>query len=208
MRLVCNPTRARLPALTTGELPVLLYGRCDVAEGASAGAAIAERLRSRGLTLPRRAWDLLSIALSVATADAAIKRSTSPDGWTRELELIVGVHEPEFWNGQRELIASMLQFLTTDIWELNFMAGSFRPRAPRRRRMHIEESVMLLSGGMDSLIGALDLVAQGLKPLAVSQTVLGDGEKQITFARGIGGGLTHLQLNHNADVSGNADYSA
>ena len=193
--------------MTTGELPVLLYGRCDVTEGASAGAAIAERLSRRDIVLPGRAWDLLSIALSVAVADAAIARCTSPDGWTRELELIVGVHEPEFWNGQRELIASMLQFLTTDIWDLNFVAGSFRPRARRKRRVHLEESVMLLSGGMDSLIGALDLVAQGHKPLAVSQTVLGDGEKQIAFAREIADGLTHLQLNHNVEVPGNAERS-
>jgi len=207
MRLICHPTRARLPVLTANELPVLLYGRCDVAEGASAGAAIADRIRRRGLSLPRRAWDLLSIALSISAADAGVERSVSPDGWTRELELVVGVHDPEFWNGQRDLIASMLRFLTTDIWEFSFVAGSFRPRAPRRRRMLDEESVMLLSGGMDSLIGALDLVANGVKPLAVSQTVLGDGQKQLAFAKGIGGGLTHLQLNHNADTPGNAERS-
>ena len=59
---------------------------------------------------------------------------------------------------------------------------------------------MLLSGGLDSFVGALDLAAQKLKPFAVSNVVRGDAGNQTLFASMIGGGLTHLQLNHNADV--------
>jgi hypothetical protein len=62
-----------------------------------------------------------------------------------------------------------------------------------------------LSGGADSLVGVLDLTAGGNKPFVVSQTVHGDGEKQSSFASQIGGGLRHLQLNHNSKFSGEGD---
>jgi integrase len=63
-----------------------------------------------------------------------------------------------------------------------------------------EDCVALLSGGLDSFIGNLDLVANGKRPFAVSQTVRGDAENQRAFAKLMGGGLRHLQINHNTDV--------
>jgi 7-cyano-7-deazaguanine synthase in queuosine biosynthesis len=63
-----------------------------------------------------------------------------------------------------------------------------------------EDCVVLLSGGLDSLVGAIDLVAAGKRPFAVSQIVRGDAEKQEQFAQRIGGGLRHLSLNHNTRV--------
>jgi 7-cyano-7-deazaguanine synthase in queuosine biosynthesis len=63
-----------------------------------------------------------------------------------------------------------------------------------------ENGVVLLSGGLDSLIGTLDLITNGNRPYAVSQIVKGDKEKQSYFASTIGGGLHHIQLNHNADI--------
>lgn len=194
----CHPNARTLPELSNDVLPVLLYGKADVNDSASAGAAIVDRLRRRGIVLPARAWDLLSIALAVTTADLVITRAMSPDGWTRQLHLIVGVHDHEFWNRQAALLTSMLQFLTTDIWSFEFVAGRPRFRSPRRRQVFREEAVSLLSGGLDSLVGTLDLAHEERRPLVVSQTVRGDGEKQVAFARDIGGGLTHLQLNHNA----------
>ena len=207
MRFVCSPDSATLPAPTAAELPVLLYGRADTAEAYSAGAAIAERLHRMKLILPRRAWDILSIALSTITADFALPRRTSPDGWTREIELVIAVNDPTFWNGQAAFVASMLQFLTTDRWAISFVKGAYRAREPKNKRVHLEESVVLLSGGLDSLVGTLDLVEHGLNPMAVSQTARGDGEKQIAFARVISGGLTHLQLNHNALAPGEGELS-
>jgi hypothetical protein len=54
--------------------------------------------------------------------------------------------------------------------------------------------------GTASLIGATDLSKQGERPFAVSQSVRGDEDKQDAFAAMIGGGLSHLRLNHNAHV--------
>ena len=67
---------------------------------------------------------------------------------------------------------------------------------------------MLLSGGLDSLVGAIDIVgADGRNPYAVSQIARGDKAKQQRFASAIGGGLPHLQLNHNAKHQGGGDNS-
>src|SRR3546814_10761926 len=56
-------------------------------------------LRTRLHAAPR-AWDFLSLALAVVTADVAVWRSESADGWTREIDLSIAVADPDFWNGQ------------------------------------------------------------------------------------------------------------
>jgi hypothetical protein len=48
------------------------------------------------------------------------------------------------------------------------------------------DCVCLLSGGVDSLVGAIDLVAEGSNPLFVSQIVRGDAEHQKQFAAALG----------------------
>ena len=77
-----------------------------------------------------------------------------------------------------------------------------QPAPPGELLRPDEDCVVLLSGGLDSLIGLIDRVEDGKKPLALSQTVRGDAEKQVDFARSVGGGLRHLQLNHNAHAPG------
>jgi hypothetical protein len=80
------------------------------------------------------------------------------------------------------------------------MGGGFSPKPPSDPCLPSENCVSLLSAGLDSFIGNLDLVADGKRPFAVSQTVVGDAENQRTLAKLMGGGLRHLQINHNAEV--------
>ena len=164
------------------------------------GWAIKESLLRRKLKPDQRALDLLSISLAVVAADLAGHRSASADGWTRQFALSISVADPDFWNSQRRLLEGMLGFLTTDLWHIEFLPKGFVLSAQSDAQYPQEHSVVLLSGGLDSLIGTIDLTAKGRKPLAVSQLVRGDAEKQKTFANRIGGGLLHLQLNHNAEV--------
>lgn len=204
MRIFCAPGGVSTPA--DCDLNVLLYGTSKRDEsgrlqGSAGKAAKMDILRAKLLVAPR-AWDLLSLALAVVTADLAVHREASPDGWTRQIDLTVGVSDPDFWTGQREAIQAMLRFLSTDIWTIQFVDGGPSPAAPDKPVMPSEDSVVLLSGGLDSLIGAIDLVAGGARPLAVSHVVRGDGQNQQTFAAKIGGGLRHLPLNHNAAPPG------
>lgn len=201
MRLVCAPED--YPFQEDGALNVVLYGQSGLEEngrsarGSAGQAARADFLRARLEGAPR-AWDFLSLALSVVTADLADRRSESADGWTRELDLTVAVADPAFWNSQAAAIETALKFLSTDRWRITFVVGGAQPTPPRDPVRPQEDCVVLLSGGLDSLIGAIDLASTGRKPLAVSNIVRGDGDNQATFAAAIGGGLRHLALNHNA----------
>jgi 7-cyano-7-deazaguanine synthase in queuosine biosynthesis len=181
---------------------VVLYGQAGAADRGSAGDAVKAEIQRQRLVPAARAWDLLSIALSVVTADFAGLRDKSPDGWTREFELDIAVADPAFWIGQAKAISDALSFLTTDRWTLRFQEGGLLPAPPRKPVYPMEECVALLSGGLDSLVGVIDLAAAGRKPFVISQTVRGDAEKQVAFATRIGGGLAHLQLNHNAHSPG------
>ncbi|SLI25084.1 Uncharacterised protein [Mycobacteroides abscessus subsp. bolletii] len=136
----------------------------------------------------------LSIALSVVVADGETKRSTSSDGWTREFEINVAVQDPSRWNALAGAFSSALAFLTTDRWNMSFRDGGYSAATPKSAHYPQSDAVALLSGGLDSLVGAIDLTCQGRKLFAVSQTVRGDAEKQARFAWLIGGGLDHLQI--------------
>jgi len=207
MKLVCGPVTTDFPQVPGDTIRVILYGQPGADAHASAGEAASEEIRRAKLDVAPRAWDLLSLALSVVTADLAALRDHSPDGWTREIELEIAVADPEFWNSQRTAIENALSFLTTDLWRVRFRGGGWLPAQPREVVRPAEDCVALLSGGLDSFVGAVDLAAAGRKPLAVSQVVRGDASKQSTFASSIARGLRHLQLNHNASPPGEEESS-
>ena len=201
MRLVCGPDCFVLPD-SDDAMRVILYGQARAEGQASAGKAARHDIRRRRFQCASRAWDLLSIALSVVTADFAALRRQSPDGWTREIELDIAVADAPFWTGQTGMLAKALAFLTTDRWTLRFHEGGMQMAPPRNPVRPQEDCVVLLSGGLDSLVGAIDLADAGHRCFAISQTVRGDAEKQVDFAARIGSGLGHLQLNHNAKSPG------
>lgn len=180
--------------------PIVLFERAVSNGVATAGWSVTQVLRQRALRPDHIAWDLLAIALSVIVADGTLKRNTSSDGWTREFQLDIALHDPTRWEPFAESLASALAFLTTDRWQMAFREGGMLPETPKNPRRSSADTVALLSGGLDSLIGAIDLTAQGRKLFAVSQVVRGDADKQKRFARLIGGGLEHLQVNHNANA--------
>lgn len=199
MKLICAPKDFPFQG-GADALDVMLYSNADRPTRGSAGAAIIEDIQKSKLHAATAAWDFLSLALSVTAADLAGHRTASPDGWTREFEMEVAVSNPDLWNYQGELVDRLLGFLTTDKWQVRFIAGGISPKPPQNAELPTEDCVALLSGGLDSFIGNLDLAATGRKAYAVSQTVRGDAENQRLFADTIGGGLRHLQVNHNAAV--------
>lgn len=185
---------------TASDLDVVLYGNSGDPMRGSVGAALKQAIAREKVAPAARAWDLLSLALAVVSSDLAGHRDRSPDGWTREFDLTISVVDAPFWNDNAETLQRLLAYLSTDRWTLQFVEGGLLPQPDRQPEHPTEDCVVLLSGGLDSYIGAIDLVEQGRRPLAVSQMVRGDGEKQVAFAAEIGGGLRHFQVNHNADV--------
>ena len=202
MKVICAPKDHDFSADSSDSLDILLYGHTDDITQGSVGASARNIIQHRKLAPAARAGDLLTIALSVVAADTGVRRDDSPDGWTRQLELEVAVSDPAFWTAQSDLLNDMLRFLTTDIWNVSFMEGGIQPKPPKAPAQPDQDSVVLLSGGLDSLIGTIDLDNAGRNPYAVSQVAQGDKQTQSFFASRIGGGLAHLQLNHNADCPG------
>ena len=118
--------------------------------------------------------DALVLATHVHAADTRISRtSESQDGWTREIRLIVPVSDPDRWNVAATTFMRLLNFLTGDRWTLWFRArpGEFSAvarRRPGRLASPAFDNIALFSGGLDSLIGAIDTLECGGTPLFVS----------------------------------------
>lgn len=181
-------------------IPINLY--THNADGLTAGASILQDVRHAGLTPTTRAWDFLTIALAAIVADAATLRQDSPDGWTREISLDLALAEPDVWRPHLPLLVDALRFLTTDIWNIEITEKATVPfKSPKTTNAPEADCVALLSGGLDSLVGGIDLVEAGRKPYFVSQTVRGDAVKQEDFARSLGAHLPHIQLNHSANTT-------
>ncbi len=205
MKVACLPEGAATPAGT--DLRFELYARAIRSGVGRVGGLVPAGLLQARLSPSPRAWDFCSIALAVVAADEAVTRSKSPNGWTREIDLTVSVSEPDFWADQAHSLETALRFLTDDLWTVGFVRGD-PPYAPLRRpSSRKEDCVCLLSGGMDSLIGAIDAVAAGRRPLLVSQKAKGDSADQKRFAERISNGTLHLQLNHHARPPGTSERS-
>ncbi len=196
MNLTFTPASHPKQMSCKGRTSVLLYGRVRSLEKGAIGAKIFKDLQNWKLNPFYRAWDFLSIALSIIAADHGCSRKTSPDGWTRNFDMEIAVIDPDFWNTQIECLEKMFCFLTNDIWRLRFLSGGLKPPHTNKAWHPDRESVVLLSGGLDSLIGIIDLIAENRRPFAVSQTIKSDSPKQKRFASEIGLGENHVQLNH------------
>ncbi len=118
--------------------------------------------------------DLLILAAHVYAADTRISRATeSQDTWTREIRLVVPVSDPARWTAAAPLLKRMLDFLTGDRWALDFYLRppSFTRIVPlpyRHPSGTRYNDLALFSGGLDSLIGAIDTLEAGLRPLLIS----------------------------------------
>lgn len=134
---------------------------------------LLERLFQLGTRPSETVVDLMIVATAVYAADTGISRERyADDGWTRIIDLSVPVANPDLWSAFAARLSSMLRFLTGDHW-----AFVFRPRpegyeeiARQPDEMDLTDfsHVSLFSGGLDSLIGAIDLLASGQRPLLVS----------------------------------------
>lgn len=190
-------------AVANGWTPVALYAQPGDTSAMTAGGKVLTQVRQAHLQPPPAAWDLVTIALSAIIADAATPRDASPDGWTRTISLDLALMEPTVWQPHLPLLSRALEFLTTDQWDIDVTTTASVPYTPPKEIWTPEaDCVALLSGGLDSLVGGIDLVDDGRRPFFVSQLAQGDAANQQRFARRINPDSHHLQLNHNANTAG------
>jgi hypothetical protein len=131
-------------------------------------------LRALGLTPSETGADFLIVAAHVHAADTRLSRSTeSQDAWTREIRLVIPVSDPARWNAAASTLVRALNFLTGDKWDVGFrkrpksFAKLVTATAPNLLRAPFD-GISLFSGGLDSLIGAIDTLKSGGVPLLVS----------------------------------------
>ena len=113
------------------------------------------------------AQTLLLAALGVWAADKLLPRREAPDAWTREIILHLPAADP--WSRLAPDLSRLLNFLTGDDWTLKTRPAAIDlglqgawPLAWR------PQAVVLFSGGLDSLVGAIDLLEQGRRLVLVS----------------------------------------
>lgn len=149
----------------------------DLVAGKTLGHGIGralDDLRALSLFPTELGVDLLVVAAHVHAVDTRLSRkSESQDAWTREIRLVIPVSDPVRWNAAGDTLVRALNFLTGDKWAVGFRA---RPTDFATTVRNTEgalplapfDGVSLFSGGLDSLIGAIDRIEGGGTPLLVS----------------------------------------
>lgn len=125
------------------------------------------------VNLPGVAADLLEVAAYVYTADQAIKRGGPVEieygeCWRRHFRFEVPVRCPHIWRSTlvKDVLAETLSFLSDDEYEFHFIKHRHPPPLGGYRFDELEpdigmEEIVLFSGGLDSLSGAVREVLQG-----------------------------------------------
>lgn len=175
-----------LPPPSKNVIPVLMYGTRPPARGTcSIGGPVRAEVRRLGAPVSRVGFDLLTIAMAITAADTFVDKAEADDGWARDLSLSIPIADPDLWKPAIPLLQRTLHFLSGDTWDITLLPDGPR-QLPSQKRGHItvmagHDCVSLFSGGMDSGIGALDLLASGRRPLLISHSYRGDSEKQIAI---------------------------
>jgi hypothetical protein len=135
--------------------------------------------------LSPRLTDLLEIAAYVYAADCSTRRGTqwtdedSTEPWGRDFAFMIAVREPTFW-GSPEIttqLTEVLGFLSNDRYSFRFV--QLEHDRPDQQQyfdfgdqddwpFHRPERVLMLSGGLDSLAGAVETAREGGRLVLVS----------------------------------------
>ena len=111
----------------------------------------------------KSAIDFFFISSFVYGIDRFVERHPySTDGWTRSLCIIIPVYEVKVWNNLKNNLEEILSFLTGDYWDISFVQNNFQIQHKELSNVYIDQKykqVNLFSGGLDSLIGTIDFLA-------------------------------------------------
>lgn len=108
--------------------------------------------------------DLLLLTAALYAADKRTLRSKTSDHWTRNFTISMPVADPVRWAAASPVLAAALSFLTGDQWEFSWRQERNLIWNVRQREPTTCDAVCLFSGGLDSLVGAIDLLEEGRYP--------------------------------------------
>jgi hypothetical protein len=137
--------------------------------------AFLKTLFDARLTPSEDALDLLFVGAAVFGADTHISRTkTSENDWTREISISLPVSDLQKWNTIAPTLERALRFLSGDFWSFSFRqrpadVGQLIKKARGQAKIEFT-CVSLLSGGLDSYIGAIDRLENQHNPILVSHS--------------------------------------
>lgn len=200
MRIVFRPLKKLPKRKKKGCEYVSMYktGKTHSFPAGDVANDLRREVRAAGLAPRIQEWDFCTLAMAIAAADEAVPRSKSSDGWTRQIEIDVALRHPSIWKPHLESLEETFRFLTGDFWKIRVTTGGSDPPRPTEKTNYEASCVSLLSGGLDSLVGAIDLCADGEKPIFLSKRVTGDSDKQTDIAKALKAGVRHLQWSYNS----------
>lgn len=134
--------------------------------------------------LSPRLTDLLEIAAYVYSADCATSRGkgwakqNSVEKWSRTFQFVIGVRDLDFWQQSdiQKLLVQTLNFLSDDKYSFEFCSL----QQEQEQQLYLDfsgqedwafsnvERVLMCSGGLDSLAGAVETAATGENLVLVS----------------------------------------
>ena len=158
-KVVCVHPDLLPDVLAAGVDYFTVYRHSGIPGVSTVGTGLLRDVEYDGVCPNTTNWDFLTFALAVSAADQAVHRKLTADGWTRMIELEVSLRNPAPFQLAASSLAKMLRVLTGDFWTVTFTDdGEPAPPSTAPKRFDAD-CVSLLSGGIDSLVGAIDLTA-------------------------------------------------
>lgn len=118
--------------------------------------------KSLKLIPEQKSLDIWFFSLYIHLIDNLLPRNEiAIDNWLREINVRIPVSTPLLWNSNSNLIIEALNFLTGDEWNIEFyqLESNYYSNDELELEEDINiEKVCLLSGGLDSLVGAINLI--------------------------------------------------
>lgn len=106
--------------------------------------------------VPPLSIDLVRVAVTVYAADRSVNRTARGSDWNqRSIDLTVPVSDSSAWGSIASDLEGVIGFLTGDRWALSFNEDP-APAETVALKTTASKRVVLLSGGADSAIGALE----------------------------------------------------
>jgi 7-cyano-7-deazaguanine synthase in queuosine biosynthesis len=154
-------------------------------------------LQQNNINPSATASDLMELAIAVYTSDQILSRETNGfQGWSRHFRVHFPVTDTGLWERIKPDLEQMLSFLSGDKWEFILRERSITRTFQSQLISNPNgiTKVSLLSGGLDSFIGAIDLLERSEKVTFVSHYKRGsESPKQSSIVSA----LTHQYGTHN-----------
>jgi len=156
----------------------------SIGRGANVNIRFENVARVFNQNLSPRLVDLLEVGSYVYSADCSTRRGEqwtdekSTEPWGRDFAFVIPVREPDFWSSSEisSLLAEVLSFLSNDKYTFAFVRLDhdrsqqeyFEFGEPEDWAFHSPERVLMFSGGLDSLAGAVETARSGGRLVLVS----------------------------------------